>query len=282
MLSDFGKARFSVVAAFFAAALVMAPAGSAHAGDKAAGQATIKLTQADLAVVASDDVNDPLEPMNRLFFNFNETFQDVLLRPASEVYVGVAPARVRQSIGSFLNNLETPVTLANDILQGEFSRGMGTIGRFMVNTIIGMGGLFDIASGLGMEGHNEDFGQTLGTWGVGEGFYLVLPLFGPSSPRDAIGKFLVDPYFDAAGEWEDDSNTFKYSRMGLNALDKYSSVADELQQIKKTSIDYYAAIRSMYRQKRNSEINNGKTMELPPIPDLSQKPPSYGRPAELL
>jgi len=273
VLSDFRKTCFSVVAAFFAVALVIAPAASARAGDETAGQARIKLTQTDLAAVASEDVNDPLEPMNRIFFDFNEFLQDVLLRPASDVYVSVAPTRVRQSIGSFLDNLETPVVLANDILQGQFDRGMGTIGRFMVNTIIGMGGLFDVASELGMEGHKEDFGQTLGTWGVGEGFYLVLPLFGPSSPRDAIGKFLVDPYFDAVGEWGDDSDTFKYSRMGLNALDKYSAVADELQQVKKTSIDYYAAIRSMYRQKRNSEINNGKTMDLPPIPDLSQKPP---------
>lgn len=281
MLSDFRGTYFSVIAAFFAAALVITTAGSATAGE----QATIKLTQTGPAAVAADNVNDPLEPMNRLFFNFNEDFQNVLLRPASKVYVSVTPARVRQSIGSFLDNMRTPVTLANDILQGEANRAMGTIGRFMVNTIIGMGGLFDVASGLGMKGHEEDFGQTLGTWGVGEGFYLVLPLFGPSNPRDAIGRFLVDPYFDAAGKLEDDSDAFKYSRMGLNALDKYSAVADDLQQIKKTSIDYYAAIRSMYRQKRNSEINNGKTMDLPPIPDLSQKPalsnpgPLSGRPA---
>ena len=276
MLNDFRKTCFSAVGVFFAVALVMAPAASASAGDKAAEQARIRLVKADQAVAASDDANDPLEPMNRVFFNFNEFLQDVFLRPASEVYVDVAPVRVRQSIGSFLDNLKTPVVLANDILQGQFDRGMGTIGRFMVNTIIGVGGLFDVASGLGMKGHDEDFGQTLGAWGVGEGFYLVLPLLGPSSPRDAIGKFLVDPYFDAAGAWEDDSDAFKYSRMGLTALDKYSAVADDLQQIKKTSIDYYAAIRSMYRQKRNSEINNGKTMDLPPIPDLSQKPAPLG------
>ncbi len=275
VLSDFRKTYFSVVAAFFTVALVITPARSAHAGGKAAEQAIIKLTQTDMAA-AADDVNDPLEPMNRLFFNFNETFQDALLRPASKGYVSLTPPRIRQSIGSFLDNLRTPVVLANDILQGKFDRAMGTIGRTMVNTIIGVGGLFDVASGLGMKGHKEDFGQTLGTWGVGEGFYLVLPLFGPSSPRDAIGMFLVDPYFDAAGELGNVSDTFKYSRMGLNALDKYSAVADDLQQIKKTSIDYYAAIRSMYRQKRNSEINDGKTMDLPPIPDLSQKLPLYG------
>lgn len=281
MSGDFRKTCFSVFVAFFTAALVITQAGAAHAGE----QARIKLTKTGPAAVASDNVNDPLEPMNRLFFNFNEDFQDAFLRPASKIYVSVAPARVRQSIGSFLDNMRTPVTLANDILQGEPARAMGTIGRFMVNTIIGMGGIFDVASGLGMKGHEEDFGQTLGTWGVGEGFYLVLPLFGPSNPRDAIGRFLVDPYFDAAGELEDASDAFKYSRMGLNALDKYSAVADDLRQIKKTSIDYYAAIRSMYRQKRNSEINNGKTMDLPPIPDLSQKPaisgpgPLSGRPS---
>jgi len=229
----------------------------------------------ELAQAASEDVNDPLEPVNRVIFDFNEIFQDVLLRPASEAYNDYVPAMVRNAIGSFLETLSTPVTLANDLLQGEADRAMGTAGRFVVNATMGLGGLFDVATELGMEGHDEDFGQTMGSWGVGEGFYLVLPLFGPSNPRDVIGKFVVDPYFDAAGEWTDNSDAAEYTRTGLNALDEYSSVTDELQQVKKTSIDYYAAIRSMYRQKRKSEISNGKEIDLPPIPDLSQQLDSY-------
>ncbi|MEE9544632.1 MAG: VacJ family lipoprotein [Rhodospirillales bacterium] len=257
------------------AALSIGGVFPAFAVGEATAQDEIRLAEGDVYYDATGEdpegVNDPLEPMNRVFFDVNEFLQDYLLRPISKAYVFLLPAPVRTAFGNALDNLRSPVVLANDLMQGEGGRALDTFGRLAVNSTAGVGGLFDVADSLGMEKHEEDFGQTLGTWGVGEGFYLVLPLFGPSSPRDAFGKLGVDTFLlDPVGMWlsnsEHDEGTG--ARIGLSALDEYSGVMDELEQVKKTSIDYYAAIRSMYRQKRKSEIENGRPEELPPIPDL--------------
>jgi len=223
------------------------------------------------AAIDGENFNDPIEPINRAIFQFNEVIQDVLLRPVGKAYKSAVPDPVRASVGNFLDNVSAPVVLVNDLLQGESDRAMLTMGRFVVNTVIGVGGMFDVAAQIGMEEHREDFGQTMGAWGVGEGFYLVLPIFGPSNPRDAIGKFLIDGYFDPAGHWisNTDNTSLDYARTGMEGVDTYAGVMDELEKIKKTSLDYYAAIRSMYRQKRRAEIGNGSEIDLPPIPDLS-------------
>lgn len=226
-----------------------------------------------LAETAGEDTpegtNDPIEPLNRIFFQFNEALQAMFLRPFSEFYEGLFPPPLREGIGNMLDNLNTPVVLINDILQGEPERAGTTVQRFAINTTYGIAGFFDRATEMGIEGHDEDFGQTLAVWGVGEGFYLVLPIFGPSNPRDAVGELLVDNYFDLIGEYVIDDSDASTTRMMFGALDEYSGVMDELEQVKKTSIDYYAAIRSMYRQKRAAEIRNGAEADLPPIPDLS-------------
>jgi phospholipid-binding lipoprotein MlaA len=227
-------------------------------------------------------VNDPLESMNRMIFEFNEGLQDVLLRPIAKFYNANVNLTVRLGISNFLYNLSSPVIFANDLLQGEFERALTTFGRAFINTTIGIVGLADVASELGAERHNEDFGQTLAVYGVGEGFYLVLPIFGPSSPRDAIGKLVIDSYLDPLGLWLDntDRQNIEYTLAGAEGLDEYAGIVDELNQVKKTSVDYYAAVRSLYRQKRKTEIHNGSILELPPIPDLSYgiTPPelSYG------
>jgi phospholipid-binding lipoprotein MlaA len=215
-------------------------------------------------------VNDPIEPLNRVFFQFNEAFQVLIFRPASELYGGLTPPPVKEAVGHFLDNLRTPVILVNDLLQGEGQRAVETVQRFAINTTYGIGGLFDRAEEMGIAKHGEDFGQTLAVWGVDEGFYLVLPFYGPSSPRDAVGKLVVDSFLDPFAGWSPgiDADDFSNARMGLSAADEYSGVMGELAQVKKTSIDYYAAIRSMYRQKRKSEITNGTEVDLPPIPDL--------------
>ena len=218
----------------------------------------------------SEDVNDPLEQVNRWIFAFNEFFQDVLLRPLSTLYNEAVPAVARTGISNFLNNLKAPVTLANNILQGDIDGAMTTLGRFIVNSTVGIAGFADVAANSGLEGRGEDFGQTLGVWGAGEGFYLVLPIFGPSNPRDLVGKFFVDPFFDPLNMYLADADRDEeiLARSAANGLVEYASVVEELNQIKKTSVDYYATIRSLYRQKRKSEISNGEDLELPPIPDL--------------
>ena len=217
--------------------------------------------------MVSDDVNDPIEPVNRFIFQFNELIQTWFLRPAGIAYRSFLPPGMRDSIGNFLGNLSEPVTLANDLLQGEGTRAQNTVQRFAINSTYGIGGLFNRSDEMGVASHREDFGQTMAVWGAGEGFYLVLPVFGPSNPRDAIGKLGVDPFLDPWGYFLDKDITM--TRTVLKGVDEYEGVMDELQQIKKTSIDYYAALRSMYRQKRAAEISNGEAVTLPPIPDLS-------------
>ena len=218
---------------------------------------------------ATDDSNDPLEPLNRAIFGFNDIVYDVLLGPLSDAY-GFLPAEIRTIIGSILANLRAPVILFNDILQGEPERALDTFARFAINSTFGFAGMADVASSAGFEKHDEDFGQTMAVWGVGEGFYLVLPLLGPSNPRDAVGKFVVDPLIDPFSNYLDntDQEDWDYARIGVTAIDEFSSVQSELENIKKTSIDYYAAVRSLYRQRRAAEIGNGDDLNLPPIPDF--------------
>ncbi len=237
----------------------------ADAGEKAAAAGSIEVAASD-----EETDNDPLEAMNRVIFEFNEILQDAILRPVAKFYNENVNVTVRQGIGNFLDNLSSPVIFVNDILQGEFNRALTTFGRAFINSTMGMGGIADVASELGIEHHKEDFGQTLAVYGVGEGFYLVLPIFGPSNPRDAIGKLVVDNYFDPIGLWlsNTDQDEVIYTLMGANAIDEYAGIVDELNQVKKTSVDYYAAVRSLYRQKRKAEISNGSILELPPIPDL--------------
>jgi phospholipid-binding lipoprotein MlaA len=225
-----------------------------------------------------DDVNDPIEPVNRFIFGFNEIFLEYLLRPISSIYKNNLPQPVQKAVNNVLANLSAPVVFVNEILQGRPGFAAETVGRFVVNSTVGLGGIRDVAEDLGWSRQSEDFGQTLGVWGVGEGFYLVLPIFGPSSPRDAVGKLVVDSYFDAFNIWANNTNReyLLYSRLGVEGVDLYAGFMDELDEIKKTSIDYYAAVRSMYRQRREAQIRNGAPGELPPIPDISYDLPADG------
>ncbi|MBT6095548.1 MAG: VacJ family lipoprotein [Rhodospirillaceae bacterium] len=237
------------------------------------GQAALaKDVKKPLVAQANDDdgVNDPLEPVNRAIFQFNEMVQDAVLRPVGRAYNDHVPATARLGVGNFLDNLSSPVVAANSLLQGDVRTAYEVLIRFLINSTAGIGGLVDVVSELDGELRDEDFGQTLGVWGFGEGFYLVLPIFGPSNPRDAVGKFLVDPYFGVVGDQISNTSTAAdYSKQAVSGVDEYAGVVDELDQIKKTSVDYYAAIRSLYRQKRKSEISNGENLDFPPIPNLS-------------
>ena len=230
----------------------------------------VQKTRLILLAQTEEEINDPLESVNRAIFSFNEVIMDGFFRPVANTYNEQVPAGARLSVSNFLDNLSAPVTFANDILQFEIKRAGETFVRFFLNSTIGIFGLADVAGESGLVDHNEDFGQTLGAWGVGEGMYLVLPIFGPSSPRDAIGKMVVDPFFDPFGAWisNTERDNLSYAKTGMSGVDEYAGVVDELDQIRKTSIDYYAAIRSLYRQKRKAEISNGNEYDLPPIPEI--------------
>lgn len=263
------RLALSAAAFILAASISINLPGPAFANGAAAAGSD-QLAQAP-AATAIDDVNDPIEPVNRAIFSFNEAFYDYILRPVATFYRENFPDPVRKGINNMLANLSSPVVFANDVLQGKPDKAMETFGRFLLNSTAGIAGFRDVAEDLGWSRQKEDFGQTLGVWGVGEGPYIVIPIFGPSNPRDAIGKYVVDGYADLFDNWmaNTDRDYAIYSRAGVDGVDTYAGVMDELDEIKKTSIDYYAAIRSMYRQKRDAEIRDGKAGDLPPIPDMS-------------
>jgi len=210
------------------------------------------------ALAAYREANDPLEPMNRYFFDLNNFADEIFMKPLAGWYYIALPNFAQDGIRNAVNNVRTPVILANDLFQGEFERAGTTFGRFLVNSTLGLGGLFDVAEKMGMERHDEDFGQTMAVAGMDEGPYLVLPLIGPSNPRDAFGKVVdafLDPmtyltFFTSVG-W---INT---TRNGLDIVDFRARNLQTLDQIKKGSLDYYATVRSLYRQRRADEISNG-------------------------
>jgi phospholipid-binding lipoprotein MlaA len=198
--------------------------------------------------------NDPLEVPNRMFFAFNEALDFMVIRPVAVTYRYVVPVGVRNTVRNFLRNLRSPVTLANDLLQGNLERAEITFTRFFINSTIGMLGLFDIAADSGFPHHEEDFGQTMGTYGAGEGFYLVLPILGPSSLRDGGGR-IVDIFLDPLTYIA--PQEFNLGRAAASGVDYRSRNIDELDALKADSLDFYARIRSLYRQFRENEINNG-------------------------
>ena len=228
----------------------------------AAGLALILALSAAPAI-AQEGENDPIEPANRAVFKFNRALDTVALEPMARGYRLVTPRLVRDGVENFLANLRTPVVLVNDLLQGEFKRGELTFGRFMLNTILGFGGLIDIGGWAGMpDRHSEDFGQTLAGYGVGEGPYLMLPLLGPSNPRDAVGR-VVDLAFDPL--------TFlapfpaNGGRSGADAVSFRERNIENIDELERTSIDLYAATRTLTRQMRAQEIRNGAPA---PIEDI--------------
>jgi phospholipid-binding lipoprotein MlaA len=212
------------------------------------------------ALAAYEEANDPLEPMNRYFFELNYAADELLFKPLAGWYYVALPNFAQDGVRNALRNLRSPIVLANDLFQGETDRAGVTVGRFLVNSTLGLAGLFDVASEMGLEYHSEDFGQTLAVHGVGEGPYLVLPLLGPSNPRDATG-FAVDMLFDPLtymGIFGGVDNIGLGAAV-LEGVDTRARNLKTLDEIRKGSLDYYATLRSLYRQRRTDEINNGET-----------------------
>jgi len=212
-----------------------------------------------------EDVNDPIEPFNRYIFEVNLLADKMLLRPIAEMYRVGLPDVVQDSVRNFLDNFSSPVDFLNSLFQGDFSNAWNTFARFGINTTAGIGGLFDVAGGWGFDARNEDFGQTLGSWGAGEGPYLMLPLLGPSNPRDGVG-FAVDRFLNPI-EWylagvpfSGDggvANSVPLALTGVNAVDSRSRNIEALDALEANSLDFYATVRSLYRQRRTAAINNG-------------------------
>ena len=217
--------------------------------------------------------NDPIEPFNRAMFAFNKQMDGMFLRPAAVMYREVLPEPVQDGIHNFLSNLRAPVVFANDVLQGEMDRAGNTAGRFVINTTVGILGVWDAAAYMGIEGHSEDFGQTFAVWGAGEGFYIVLPFLGPSNPRDALGlvtEFFVDPFNIWARH--QDVRELILVRALVTGVDFRARNLETIDELERTSLDYYVAIRSLYRQRRINVIDNGKGTSDQPAPGITFEP----------
>ncbi len=216
-----------------------------------------------------DEIYDPIEPINRAIFSFNNVADRIVLEPISKGYKKL-PSPIQSGVSNFLSNLRTPLVVINQILQGQGSNAAQSTGRFLLNSTVGLFGLIDVADKVGLEEKEEDFGQTLATWGIGDGFYIVLPLFGPSNLRDTTGMvmtMMTDPinaYAINEGEaW------VVPMRTAVNAVDQRSKIIDEVNALRDNSLDYYAAVRSSYYQNRNAAINNVDDNELTPLPLIS-------------
>jgi len=222
----------------------------------------------------AEDFNDPLEDTNRAIFDFNQVVDRNVLVPVAKAYRTVLPDPVRDSLRDFLRNLREPLIFANDALQGEFERAGQTFARFTLNSTLGVGGLIDVAGRWGeLPYHEDDLGLTFGVWGIPEGPYLVIPVLGPSTPRDLTGQVAEgfgDPFnYIVTGNpytlyW------IPFVRGGVAGIDQRSRYIETLADIERTSLDYYATIRSLYRQRRAALIRHEKEQNLPPPSSFSR------------
>lgn len=222
---------------------------------------------------AKYDVYDPFENVNRATFAFNDALDKAVAEPIARGYRAVTPEPVRTGLRNFLRNLRSPVNIGNQVLQGDVQGASSDILRVMINTTFGMGGLIDVAGHAGLEYEREDFGQTMAVWGFEDGAYMVLPLFGPSTVRDATGT-LVDTLADPLRLYlhNTDQDEWNYARLGATALSKREELLDVLEDLRKNSFDYYAALRSSYVQRRKALVNDEDpdAVQSPSIPDYEE------------
>ncbi len=257
------------------------------------GCATPPSDPAELAVYEQN--NDPLEPLNRKILVLNLALDHAVIRPLAKAYVFIVPEDGRTAVHNVLNNLKEPTVFFDNILQGEFKRAGITLGRFAMNSTVGLAGIFDIATRNGMERQPADFGQTLYVWGIKSGPYLILPVFGPSNPRDAIGQG-VDSYADPFTIWANDHGVTELTtaRLLVGGVDDRAAVLDILDDLEKNSVDFYAQLRSLAQQNRAAELNHGTapaatpnlyndpgTPAPTPAPAVSPAPPPATKPSSL-
>jgi phospholipid-binding lipoprotein MlaA len=209
------------------------------------------------AQTADAEPNDPFENTNRFFYRVNDTLDTYALKPVAQAYVFVLPSPVRTGVHNVLANLSAPVLFANDVAQAKPRRAGDTFMRFVINSSVGVLGVFDVAKSVGYKAHETDGGITLALWGVPAGPFLYLPVLGPSNPRDATGFALdtgVDPFTYVPRGYG--LLTLNWARYGLGAVDTRASLLGDIDRIKSTALDPYATFRSLYLQHRQSQIDN--------------------------
>ena len=217
------------------------------------------------AAAPAQQESDPLEGLNRKMFWFNDQVDNYVLEPAAKGWNFVFPGKVQTAFSHFFDNLRFPIYTVNDLLQTKWEYAGKQVGRFVVNTTIGIAGFMDPATGFGLEAHPEDFGQTLGYWGAGQGPYLVLPLLGPATIRDGAGMLVdyplsITPFFV---DW--------YYLMAARVVDVVNTRAiylDPIRQAKESSFDYYTFVRNAYLQRREALVQDMATPSAESTEDL--------------
>lgn len=232
---------------------------------------------------AGAEISDPLEPMNRYFFEVNRFLDAIALKPMAAWY-GMLPQGVRTGAGNFLGNLRNPWTAVNDGLQGEGQRAGTAVARFFINTLIGFFGVFDPAAEMGLKPHEEDAGQTFARWGVDDGPFLMLPVFGPSNGRDLVGLVtdsVLDPFNLVTRA--NDAKWAPFARTGTTAVHNRDANAQQIDDLERTATDLYATVRRITVERRRAEIRNAAPGSNTPSPRMTdaEEPVRSGPSAEV-
>lgn len=218
------------------------------------------------ATVSAPDDRDPWESFNRSIGSFNDAFDKAIAVPVATAYQAVLPDFIETGISNFFSNLGDVIVIVNDLLQFKFEQAGSDFSRLLMNTTFGLLGFIDVATHMDLPKHDEDFGQTLATWGVGDGAYLVLPFLGPSSVRDATGLVVDFSFLDPVTYVEDDEA--RWSLIALRAVDKRANLLEASRILEQSGIDPYVALRNTYYQIRENQIYDGN----PPITDDIKAP----------
>ena len=237
--------------------------------------AILMLLLVNLSGCATNNPRDPLEPFNRGVYAFNDGLDTVVLKPVAQGYRAVLPQFVRTGIGNFFSNLDDITVFVNSVLQFKIPQAASDLGRFLINSTFGLLGILDVATEFGLEKHNEDFGQTLGYWGIGSGPYLVMPFFGPSSFRDALGRW-ADSYTDVV--WQQDHIRTRNQFYGLRVVDNRSRLLETEKVLQVAAIDEYAFVRDAYLQRRRNLVYDGNPPPEPEDEEPAAKPRSRVEP----
>ena len=206
----------------------------------------------------SEGVNDPLEGYNRAMYQFNDMVDRAITKPAAKGYDAIVPDPISQGISNFFSNLNEITVILNDLLQLKFGQAFHDTGRFVLNSTVGFAGLFDVAGYAGYEAHNEDFGQTLGVWGIEPGPYFVLPFFGPRNFRDTFG-LIGDAYTDPVN-YVDDVST-RNTLYGVRIVDNRANLLSVEKVLDEAALDEYSYVRDAYLQRRLDLVYDGNPPE---------------------
>ena len=234
---------------------------------------------ASVSTRESSESDDPLEPLNRTVLDVNLALDDALIKPVAEGYRALVPAFARDRIRSMIDNLAEPRIMVNDFLQGRADAARITLGRFILNTFAGIGGMFDAATPQGFPRQSGDFGQTLYTWGVSDGPYVVLLLFGPSNFRDTVGLgvdlFTTPPALVVTGH----AGTVTSAVVGtVDGIDLRARNIETLDEIKASALDLYAHLKSITRQHREAQLREGRGAKEEPVELIDPGAPTNERP----